>query len=55
MYAAVSHPYLTQAIALWLSFVPALLIIAIAIAAQAEAFRRAGKPVTKEIQRCNLR
>lgn len=39
MYATVPHPYFIQAVALWLSFVPAFLIIAITIAARIESAR----------------
>jgi hypothetical protein len=39
MYATVSHPYFIQAIALWLSFLPAFLIIALTVAARLESAR----------------
>ena len=57
MYASVPHPYQIQAIALLLSFVPPLLIIALTIAARFEALRRVpGRTLAfKGGDRCNLR
>jgi hypothetical protein len=40
MFAAASHPFYVQAIALWLSFVPAFSVIALIGGAQIEAVRR---------------
>lgn len=43
MYAQVSHPYLVQAVALWLSFVSGLAIVALFIGTWREAQRRTAK------------
>lgn len=43
MFAATSHPYLVQAVALWFSFLPGLAIVGLIACARLEATRRAGK------------
>jgi len=43
MFAATSHPYLIQAVALWFSFLPGFAIVGLIAGARLEAARRAAK------------
>ena len=49
MFGYVSHPYLVQDIALWLSFVPCFAIVALIAGAQREMMRRTVK-VTQRVR-----
>jgi hypothetical protein len=40
MFGQISQPYMLQVAALWCSFVPALLLIALSVCAQVERIRR---------------
>ncbi|HEV3153248.1 MAG TPA: hypothetical protein VGZ02_05555 [Candidatus Baltobacteraceae bacterium] len=40
MFGQTSHPYTLQLAALWCSFVPGLVLVAVTIAAQVERLRR---------------
>jgi len=43
MFAATSHPYLLQAVALWFSFLPGFAIVGLIAGARLEAARREEK------------
>jgi len=53
MFAATSHPYLLQAVALWFSFLPGFAIAGLIAGARLEAARRTAKrECRRESARC---
>lgn len=45
MFSTTSHPYALQLAALWLSFMPAIIVVILMVGAQLESMRRRPKPV----------